>query len=118
MSKPLKTAAQLLALLNAELGKQDACVGVSVDGITQSPTRGSITPGQPPSFDIRMVACQDNAHASSSQQCACCNSNTIWRPRRFIGTQGLNSLHPKATREQKQLKGIFLGDGGLGGINA
>jgi hypothetical protein len=35
MSKPLKTAAQLVALLNAELGKQDACVGVSVDGITE-----------------------------------------------------------------------------------
>ena len=34
MSKRLKTAAQLVALLNAELGKQDACVGVSVDGIT------------------------------------------------------------------------------------
>jgi hypothetical protein len=34
MSKPLKTAAQLIALLNAELGKQDACRGVSVDGIT------------------------------------------------------------------------------------
>jgi hypothetical protein len=34
MSKSLKTAAQLVALLNAELGKQDACVGVSVDGIT------------------------------------------------------------------------------------
>jgi hypothetical protein len=34
MSKPLKTAAQLVALLNAELGKHDACVGVSVDGIT------------------------------------------------------------------------------------
>jgi hypothetical protein len=34
MSKPLKTAVQLVALLNAELGKQDACIGVSVDGIT------------------------------------------------------------------------------------
>jgi hypothetical protein len=33
MSKPLKTAAQLVALLNAELAKQDACTGVSVDGI-------------------------------------------------------------------------------------
>jgi hypothetical protein len=34
MSKPLKTAAELVALLNAELRKQDACIGVSVDGIT------------------------------------------------------------------------------------
>jgi hypothetical protein len=34
MSKPLKTAAELVALLNAELRKQDACTGVSVDGIT------------------------------------------------------------------------------------
>jgi hypothetical protein len=34
MSKRLKTAAELVALLNAELRKQDACTGVSVDGIT------------------------------------------------------------------------------------
>ena len=34
MSKPLKTAAELVALLNAELRKQDVCTGVSVDGIT------------------------------------------------------------------------------------
>jgi hypothetical protein len=34
MSKPMKTAAELVALLNAELRKQDACTGVSVDGIT------------------------------------------------------------------------------------
>jgi len=34
MSKRLKTAAELAALLNAELRKQDACTGVSVDGIT------------------------------------------------------------------------------------
>jgi hypothetical protein len=34
MSKPLKTAAELVALLNAELRKQDACVGVSVDAVT------------------------------------------------------------------------------------
>jgi hypothetical protein len=34
MSKPRKTAAQLVALLNAELRKQDACIGVSVDGVT------------------------------------------------------------------------------------
>jgi len=34
MSKRLKTAAELIALLNAELRKQDACTGVSVDGIT------------------------------------------------------------------------------------
>jgi hypothetical protein len=35
MSKPMKTAAELVALLNAELRKQDACSGVSVDGITR-----------------------------------------------------------------------------------
>ena len=34
MSKPLKTAAELFGLLNAELRKQEACTGVSVDGIT------------------------------------------------------------------------------------
>jgi hypothetical protein len=34
MSKRLKTAAELVALLNAELRKQDACVGVSVDAVT------------------------------------------------------------------------------------
>jgi hypothetical protein len=34
MSKRLKTAAELVALLNAELRKQDACTGVSVDAIT------------------------------------------------------------------------------------
>jgi hypothetical protein len=34
MSKPMKTAAELVALLNAELRKQDACTGVSVEGVT------------------------------------------------------------------------------------
>ena len=34
MSKPPKAAAELVALLNAELRKQDACVGVSVDAVT------------------------------------------------------------------------------------
>jgi hypothetical protein len=34
MSKRLKTAAELVALLNAELRKQDACTGVSVDGVS------------------------------------------------------------------------------------
>jgi hypothetical protein len=34
MSKRLKTAAELVALLNAELRKQDACTGVSVEAIT------------------------------------------------------------------------------------
>jgi hypothetical protein len=34
MSKPMKTAAELLALLNAELRKQDACTGVSVEAVT------------------------------------------------------------------------------------
>lgn len=34
MSKPVKTAAELVALLNAELRKQDACIGVSVDAVT------------------------------------------------------------------------------------
>lgn len=33
MAKPLKTAAELVALLNAELRKHDACAGASVDGI-------------------------------------------------------------------------------------
>ena len=34
MSKRLKTAAELVALLNAELRKQDACTGVRVESIT------------------------------------------------------------------------------------
>ena len=34
MSKPVKTAAELVALLNAELRKQDACIGISVDAGT------------------------------------------------------------------------------------
>ena len=34
MSKRLKTAAELIALLDAELRKHDACSGVSVDAIT------------------------------------------------------------------------------------
>ena len=34
MSKPMKTAAELVALLNAELRKQDACAGVSVEAVT------------------------------------------------------------------------------------
>ena len=34
VSKRLKTAAELVALLNAELRKHDACTGVSVDGIS------------------------------------------------------------------------------------
>jgi hypothetical protein len=34
VSKRLKTAAELVALLNAELRKQDACTGVSVDGVS------------------------------------------------------------------------------------
>jgi hypothetical protein len=34
MSKPPKTAAELVALLNAELLKQEACTGVNVDGVT------------------------------------------------------------------------------------
>jgi hypothetical protein len=34
MSKHLKPAVELVALLNAELRKQEACTGVSVDGIT------------------------------------------------------------------------------------
>ena len=34
MSKRLKTSDELVALLNAELRKQDVCIGVSVDGIT------------------------------------------------------------------------------------
>ena len=34
MSKRLKKAAELVALLNSELRKQDACTGVSVDAIT------------------------------------------------------------------------------------
>jgi hypothetical protein len=34
MSMRMKTAAELVALLNAELRKQKACTGVSVDQIT------------------------------------------------------------------------------------
>jgi hypothetical protein len=31
----MKTAAELVALLNAELRKQDACTGVGVEGVTR-----------------------------------------------------------------------------------
>ena len=34
MSKPMKTAVELVALLNAELRKQDACTGVSAEAVT------------------------------------------------------------------------------------
>jgi hypothetical protein len=37
VAKSLKTAAELSALLNAELRKHDACEGVSVDGIAPVP---------------------------------------------------------------------------------
>jgi hypothetical protein len=33
MSKPVKATAELVALLNAELRKLDACIGVSVDAV-------------------------------------------------------------------------------------
>jgi hypothetical protein len=35
MSKPMKAAVELVALLNAELRKQDACTGVSVEEVTR-----------------------------------------------------------------------------------
>jgi hypothetical protein len=35
MSKPMKTAAELVALLNAELRKQDVCTGVGVERVTR-----------------------------------------------------------------------------------
>jgi hypothetical protein len=35
MSKPMKTAAEFVALLNAELRKQDVCTGVGVEGVTR-----------------------------------------------------------------------------------
>ena len=34
MSKPMKSAAELVALLDAELRKQDACTGVRVEAVT------------------------------------------------------------------------------------
>jgi hypothetical protein len=34
VSKPLKKAAELISLLNAELRKHDACAGMTVDGIS------------------------------------------------------------------------------------
>jgi hypothetical protein len=37
VAKPLKTAAELIALLNAELRKHDAYAGVSVDAVTSVP---------------------------------------------------------------------------------
>ena len=43
MSKPMKTAAELVALLNAELRKQDACAGVSVEAVTPADERVAYT---------------------------------------------------------------------------
>ena len=63
MSKPMKTAAELVALLNAELRKQNACTGVSVEGVTPV--------GDTPPSAVRVVLCRDNAHASSSRPCGC-----------------------------------------------
>ena len=77
MSKPVKTTAELVALLNAELRKQDACIGVSVDAITPLQARRSLALGQPPSSGVRAVLCQDNARAFSSRPCACFNSGMI-----------------------------------------
>ena len=54
MSKPMKTAAELVALLNAELRKQDACTGVSVDGLHRLQTKGSPAPGQLPPSAVRV----------------------------------------------------------------
>src|SRR5947208_16278752 len=78
MSKRLKTAAELVALLNEELRKQDACTWM---GLAQLQTRRSATLGQPPSSAVRVAPCQDNARASSSRRYACFNSNTIWHLR-------------------------------------
>ena len=70
MSKPMKTAAELVALLNAELRKQDACTGVSVEGVTPVGDK-KVALGQPPPSAVRVVLCRDNAHASSSRPCGC-----------------------------------------------
>ena len=77
MSKPRKTAAQLVALLNAELRKQDACIGVSVDGVTPIADERVTYTWTATVLVVRVVQCQDNARASSPRRCACFNSSTI-----------------------------------------
>jgi hypothetical protein len=79
MSKRLKTAAELVALLNAELRKQDACTGVSVDGVspvadekvaytwTATVVRrsGGPVPGQCSRFFVATVAAEVSSGAGS-----------------------------------------------------
>ena len=60
MSKPMKTAAELAALLNAELRKLDACTGVSVEGVTPVADEklrrsGGPVPGQCSRFFVAAV---------------------------------------------------------------
>ena len=70
MSKPMKTAAELVALLDAELRNQDACTGVSMEAITPiadervaytwiatARRSGGPVPGQCSRFFIARCAC-------------------------------------------------------------
>jgi hypothetical protein len=81
MSKPLKPAAELVALLDAELRKQDACTGVSVEGVTP-------VADEKVAYTWTATALR---RASSSRRCACFNSGMIYCPRRIyrhkIGAQ-------------------------------
>ena len=81
MSKRLKKAAELVALLNSELRKQDACAGVSVDAITPVADPRVTWSWTATALRRRAVPCQDNAPAFSSRRCACFNNNTIWHLR-------------------------------------
>jgi hypothetical protein len=83
MSKPMKTAAELVGLLNAELRKQDACTGVSVEGVTPVGDEKVAYTWTATALRRRVVLCRDNARASSSRRCACFNSGMIYCPRRI-----------------------------------
>jgi hypothetical protein len=67
VSKRLKTAAELVALLNAELRKQDACTGVSVDAIMPFDLPGHVV------WDIRplsgMGSCAATLGEAPCSQC-------------------------------------------------
>jgi hypothetical protein len=65
MSRPLKTAAELVALLNAELRKQEACTWVSGNGITPVANERVAYTWTATASGVPVVLCQDNARACS-----------------------------------------------------
>jgi hypothetical protein len=82
MSKPMKNAAELVALLNAELRKQDACAGVSVEAVTPVADEkvaytwtatafrrsGGPVPGECSRFFVAAVRLLQQQHALASEE--------------------------------------------------